>query len=66
MGMVTMNPNDPRLKRFDKIDDLELASILVVLTKTRIPMWQKSQIVIQLCDRFYENNNGGGYRRKEQ
>ena len=62
--MVAMNPNDPRLKRFDKINDLEFASILVSLEKTKMPMWQQNQIVIQLYDKFYENDNGG--RRKSQ
>lgn len=54
-----MNPKDKRLKRWDRINDLEFAQIMVSLNKTKMPMWQLNQIVLQLYDRFYENNNGG-------
>ena len=54
-----MNPNDRRLKTFDKINDSEFANILVSLVKTKMPMWQQDQIVIQLYDVYYQNNNGG-------
>lgn len=53
-----MNPKDKRLKNWDKINDSELASILVALVKTKMPMWQKIQIVLNLYDKYYSNPNG--------
>lgn len=53
-----MNPKDKRLKNWDKINDLEFASILVSLVKTKMPMWQQDQIVLTLYDKYYSNLNG--------